>query len=181
MVNTYRINDANNVTLFDVINVHKAPTSPDYALGLDTESEPFEADMEDPSEEEPTKAEEPPPAQAAPTSTYYSCSTWVSDPFRRPYRTHTNGLRMMLTARKRGCAPFTLPPAIETTIIKEIAAPPGPSSPPLSPSPVLAVPPLDVLPPRKRVRSTSPHPDPTKEATTEAIAARLCKRVEAHH
>ncbi|GJW46931.1 hypothetical protein Tco_0078577 [Tanacetum coccineum] len=146
--------------------------------GNDTKSESFEADMEDPSEEEPTKAEGPPPAQAAPT--------------------------------KRGCAPFTLPPAIETTIIKEIAAPPGeryispflssppsspahkrcrvpslpssgPSSPPLSRSPVLAVPPLDVLPPRKRVRSTSPHPDPTKEATTKAIAARLHKRVETHH
>ncbi|GKF36611.1 hypothetical protein Tco_0113369 [Tanacetum coccineum] len=56
-----------------------------------------------------------------------------------------NGVRMMLTTRKRVRAPFTLPPAIGTTIIEEIIAPPGEryisqfisapsSSPPPSPS-----------------------------------------------
>ncbi|GKB50882.1 hypothetical protein Tco_0901635 [Tanacetum coccineum] len=43
--------------------------------------------------------------------------------FSRPYRIHPNGVRMLLTARKRVRAPPVLSPAIETAIPQWIAAP----------------------------------------------------------
>ncbi|GJX86001.1 hypothetical protein Tco_0336775 [Tanacetum coccineum] len=96
---------------------------------------------------------------------------------------------MMRTLGKTVHTPYTLPPAIEAAIAKEITTPlherykssflsslssslpPLPSTPSSSPS--------DMLPPCHRFRMASPYPNTTGEATVEALLARLHRRVEA--
>ncbi|GKA51789.1 hypothetical protein Tco_0744985 [Tanacetum coccineum] len=180
----------------------EAPASPDYTTGLDTESKPSEIDRkeseEDLSKEDPIEDNEPlsastahkPPIQPSPFCPVILVRPGQEIPLYRPYRTHYNGVRRMLTLRKMVHPPFTLLPAIEAVIAEEIAASPGEryrspflSSPSPSPSPSpsrkrcrspsLPPAPSDMLLPRKRVRMTSPYPDPTDEATIKAILARL--------
>ncbi|GJW86454.1 hypothetical protein Tco_0161794 [Tanacetum coccineum] len=98
-------------------------------------------------------------------------------------------VRMMRTLGKTAHPPYTLPPAIEAAIAKEITTPLherykssflsslSSSLPPLPSTP--SSPPSDMLPPCQRFRMASPHPYTTGEATAEALLARLHRRVEA--
>ncbi|GJZ13874.1 hypothetical protein Tco_0549104 [Tanacetum coccineum] len=169
-------------------------TSPDYPFEEDPqEANPEESSEEDPSEEDPSdedlmEYDEPLPAQATPAPPTHPLPTIYAlivhpgqeIPLRHPYWLHRNGSLLMLTSRKTMRVSFTLPLAIEPSIIEEIVAPPRkrcrPPSPPPSPlsssTPSAPSLPPAMLPPRKRFRMTSPHQDATIEATNEAIIPR---------
>ncbi|GJT89638.1 putative reverse transcriptase domain-containing protein [Tanacetum coccineum] len=94
----------------------EAPPSPDYVLaspkyfpGSDTESDLEELPLEDPSEDD---------------SSGDDASETAGPLCGRPYRIHPNGVRMLLTARKRVRAPPALSPSTEAAIAEWITAPP---------------------------------------------------------
>nr|GEU35698.1 hypothetical protein [Tanacetum cinerariifolium] len=209
--------------------VERIKASLGYTLDFESDSKPFEEDPqeaypkvsseedpleEDSSDEDLMEADEPlqahiiptPPIQPSPIRLAILVQPGQEIPLRHPYRTRPNGVRMMRNPRKIVRPSFTLPPAIQTTIAEEIAAPPckryrssspslTPYSPPPSPSPspshkrcrsqspppLPLSPPPTLLPPYKRFWMTSPQWETTDETTTKAIIpVRLRKKSQAH-
>ncbi|GJW04654.1 hypothetical protein Tco_1563510 [Tanacetum coccineum] len=124
------------------------PATSDYFPGSDTESDPEESLEEDPSEDDssgddvsettglevqaapapPEPLQIVPALPALPHRPAILVRPGQAIPFGHPYRIHHNGVRMLLTARKRVRALPALSPATEAAIAQWIAAPPPLSS-----------------------------------------------------
>ncbi|GKC41608.1 hypothetical protein Tco_1059330 [Tanacetum coccineum] len=118
------------------------PALPNYFPESDTESDLEESPEEDPSEDDSSSDDAsetagplvvqaaPAPLQIVPVLPALPCRPAIlvrpgqAIPFDRPYRIHPNGVRMLLTARKRVRAPPALSPATKAAIADWIATPP---------------------------------------------------------
>ncbi|GJZ87966.1 putative reverse transcriptase domain-containing protein, partial [Tanacetum coccineum] len=122
-------------------------SSASHVISSDTETEIVASDLEESPEEDPSKDDSSgddasetagplvvqaalAPLQIVPMLPALPCRPAIlvrpghAIPFGRPYRIHPNGVRMLLTARKRVRAPPALSPATEAAIVEWIAAPP---------------------------------------------------------
>ncbi|GKD97578.1 hypothetical protein Tco_1381475 [Tanacetum coccineum] len=139
----------------------EAPASPNYTLDSDSDTKPFEEELQEADPEESSK-EDPSEEDYEPLQ--------AQIPLHRPYRIYPNKRRLICTSRKMVCPPFTLPPSIEAAIVNEIAAPLrkrdiSPSSTSSSSAPLPSP-----LPSRKRCISPSLPPSPSIIITTTCYA-----------